>query len=334
MFLFNKLVIGFIGCSTLALFVSAAGAPIDRTTHAPQAAFLIPDAVPEVIGVNESQLQEVIDENVLITAGSLSTVFFKINYNLRSVRGGQGYVPRLFVTRLPNDMRRIGTTKKRKELFLQTVLPLILRANDEILAERKNLMKLSKLVLDGIHMKPEDRLWLAVMEDRYKVRRGSLDELVLRMDIIPPSLALAQAAEESGWGTSRFVTEGNALFGQWTEDSDRGLVPARRVANRSYRIKSFECLLDGVRAYIKNLNTHHAYRSFRANRWKARQIGHVLEGQKLSQYLLPYSERGEEYIRSLQTIIKSNNLEKLDRAKLRDTEVRMRKISVRQKPVI
>ena len=96
------------------------------------------------------------------------------------------------------------------------MLPLILKVNDEIWAERKKLIELKKLVKNRIKLSAEDRLWLAVMEDRYKVVRGDLGALELGMDIIPPSLALAQAAEESGWGTSRFVVEGNALFGQWT----------------------------------------------------------------------------------------------------------------------
>ena len=333
MLLFNKLLIGFIGLNIIALFVLTIRSPINHTARAPKAAFMIPDAVPEVLAFKGGQLLAVPDKRSLFTSGSLSKVFYKINYDLHSVRWGRSYVPRVFVTRLPNDMRRIRTIKKRKELFLQSVLPLILRANDDILAERRMLIKLNKLVLDGIDLKAEDRLWLAAMKDRYKVRSGNLKELLRRIDIVPPSLALAQAAEESGWGTSRFVTEGNALFGQWTEDGDRGLIPAGRGANRSYRIKSFECLLDGVRAYVQNLNTHHAYRSFRKIRWETRRIGHPLEGKRLSPYLLPYSERGEDYIKSLQTIIKSNNLEQLDKAKLRQTDTSAGRIPPRQDPL-
>jgi Bax protein len=250
-------------------------------------------------------------------------VFARINYDFDAVQAGHVSVPRLFVKSLPVDMRRIRAAKERKKLFLLSVLPLILRVNDEIWAERKKLIKLKKLVNNRVKLSAEDRLWLAVMENRYKVTRGDLGALELGMDIIPPSLALAQAAEESGWGTSRFVVEGNALFGQWTDSSKGGLIPLGRVINSNYRIKAFRSLLDGVRAYARNLNTHKAYRSFRTGRSELRRLGLILSGQKLSFHLSPYSERGENYTRSLQKIIKSNSLEKLDGLKLGDRSLRV-----------
>ena len=179
------------------------------------------------------------------------------------------------------------------------------------------------MVKNRIKLSAEDRLWLAVVEDRYKVVRGDLGALELGMDIIPPSLALAQAAEESGWGTSRFVVEGNALFGQWTDNKKNGLIPLGRVINHNYRIEAFQSLLDGVRAYARNLNTHRAYRSFRAGRSELRRSGKILSGQKLSLHLASYSERGENYIRSLQKIITSNSLEKFDHLKLGDRSLRV-----------
>ena len=112
------------------------------------------------------------------------------------------------------------------------------------------------------------------------------------------------------------MVEGNALFGQWTVEGDRGIVPARRDPDRSHKIKAFETLLDAVRAYARNLNTHRAYRQFRSERAGLRRLGTFLNGLALSSSLSKYSERGEDYVESLRSLIRGNRLEKLDRAKL------------------
>ena len=310
MFFFERIVIGFIGLGTAALFAVPASSPFNWTTHSPDAVFNLPDS-----SITEAKFNA--QNKDLMTASFLSSVFSKINYNFNAIQAGQKSVPRLFVKKLPIDMRRIKATEQKKKLFFLSVLPLILRVNDEILAERKKLKTLRVIFTKGINLKAEDRLWLAVMESRYKVKKGDWATLARRVDIIPPSLALAQAAEESGWGTSRFVAEGNALFGQWTHGSGPGLVPFGRLANHKYKIKIFESLLDGVRAYARNLNSHQAYRSFRFSRSEMRRLGQTLGGHKISLHLLSYSQRGKKYIRSLQTIINSNSLEKLDLLKLR-----------------
>ena len=316
MMTFERFILAFIGAAATTVILLAAVLPVDRTTFAPKAVFLSPDAVPEITALEKSRRKS-------LTSNILFRMFARIKYDFNSVQAGQVSIPRLFVKSLPGDMKRIKATKDRKELFLLSVLPLILKVNDEIWAERKKLIELKKLVKNRIKLSAEDRLWLAVVEDRYKVVRGDLGALERSMDIIPPSLALAQAAEESGWGTSRFVVEGNALFGQWTDSSKSGIIPLGRVINRNYRIKAFRTLLDGVRAYARNLNTHKAYRSFRAGRSELRRSGKILSGQKLSLHLASYSERGENYIRSLQKIIKSNSLEKFDHLKLGDRSLRV-----------
>ena len=315
MMTFERFIIASIGAATTTLLLLAVVLPVNRTTYVPKAVFLSPDAVPEITSLEKSRKKS-------LTSSALSKVFARINYDFDAVQAGHVSVPRLFVKSLPVDMRRIRAAKERKKLFLLSVLPLILRVNDEIWAERKKLIKLKKLVNNRVKLSAEDRLWLAVMENRYKVTRGDLGALELGMDIIPPSLALAQAAEESGWGTSRFVVEGNALFGQWTDSSKGGLIPLGRVINSNYRIKAFRSLLDGVRAYARNLNTHKAYRSFRTGRSELRRLGLILSGHKLSFHLSPYSERGENYTRSLQKIIKSNSLEKLEGLRLGDRSLR------------
>jgi len=316
MMTFDRFILAIIGAATTTVILLAADMPINRATHAPKAVFLSPDAVPEITSLEKSRRKT-------LTSNTLFKMFARIKYDFNSVQAGQVPIPRLFVKKLPGDMRRIKATKDRKELFLLSVLPLILRVNDEIWAEREKLIKLKKLVKNKIKLSAEDRLWLAVMEDRYKVVRGDVGALELGMDIIPPSLALAQAAEESGWGTSRFVVEGNALFGQWTGNSKSGLIPLGREINRNYRVQAFRSLLDGVRAYARNLNTHRAYRSFRVGRSELRRSGKILSGSKLSLHLASYSERGESYIRSLQKIITSNSLEKFDHLKLGDKNLRV-----------
>ena len=198
------------------------------------------------------------------------------------------------------------------------MLPLVLHVNEQIRADRTRLIAVRKMQVNDQKISAADQLWLAALADRYKADRDDLSELSRRADIIPPSLALAQAAEESGWGTSRFVIEGNALFGQWTVEEDRGIVPARRDIDRFHKIKTFETLLDAVRAYARNLNTHRAYRKFRLERAGFRQEGTSLDGLVLSSSLSKYSERGDEYVKSLRSLIRGNRLEKLDRAKLSD----------------
>ena len=319
----DKATLSFMGASTLALMVMAVAVPIDRTAYTPHAEFLPPDAVPEVVSAEELQLNSVKNGRPLYTVGALLKAFSRINYDFHAVRNGKRPVPRLFVNSLPKDMRAIRVVERRKELFFKSVLPLVLQVNDEIRSDRARLVSLRTARANRIKTSAADRLWLAAMADRYKVDRDELTEMIRRVDIIPPSLGLAQAAEESGWGTSRFVIEGNALFGQWTVDNDQGLVPADRDANKTHKIKAFDSLLDGVRAYARNLNTHRAYRHFRSSRAQLRHGGSVLDGLSLSADLTSYSERGEKYVESIQNLIRANRLEKLDRAKLSDEVVHL-----------
>jgi uncharacterized FlgJ-related protein len=140
----------------------------------------------------------------------------------------------------------------------------------------------------------------------------------MRVDIIPPSLALAQAAEESGWGTSRFADVGNALFGQWTWSE--GIAPLeQREGKGDYRIAKFDSPLDSVRAYMLNLNTHAAYRSLRERRREMRVRGDQLSGWELAETLTSYSERGAAYVETLHTIMRVNRLAATDSAYLTDS---------------
>ena len=135
------------------------------------------------------------------------------------------------------------------------------------------------------------------------------------MDEIPVSLAIAQAAKETGWGTSRFAQEGNALFGQWTW-SGEGLKPKDADKNEGHKVMKFNVLQASVRAYQRNLNTHKTYKPFREARAKLRDNNKNLDSLVLSKYLDAYAETGEKYVDVLQQIIKQNNLQDFDDAKL------------------
>lgn len=251
------------------------------------------------------------------SAAILDRTFRQMGYNLETVAAGDAEVPRVFLASMPADIGKLRETKKRKGLFFKTVLPLVLQVNEEIARDRKRLVALIKSKKSGAKVGPVDRLWLIVMAERYKTKRGDLNALLHRVDVIPPSLALAQAAEESGWGTSRFVKEGNAMFGQWTwSKSANAIVPKNRDAGRSHRIKAFDNLLQSVRAYARNLNTHRAYRHLRSKRAQLRSNSGPVDGLALAKQLKSYSERGEEYIKTLSSIIQVNKLRRFDAAKL------------------
>jgi len=235
-------------------------------------------------------------------------------------------VPRLFLARLPPDMSAIRQIKERKAIFFKTVLPLILQVNDEIRADRRRLWDLHARAINGEYLPAVDRLWLIVLAERYKVKRGDVKELLKRVDIMPTSMALAQAAEESGWGTSRFSREGNAIFGQWTFSDAEGLVPLKRQAGRTHKVRAFRNLLDSVRSYARNLNTHRAYRKLRTIREQMRRDGTAVRGRRLIETLTSYSERGVDYVKGLRAIISDNNLDRLDAAKLSQLETAERPV--------
>jgi len=252
------------------------------------------------------------------TSGALSKTFKQLGYDLDRVRSGETAVPRLFLASLPGDIRHIRETSARKSLFFKTVLPLVLQVNEEILRDRRRLWNLHFQTSLGMKTGPADRLWLMVMAERYGFERVSIEALLKRVDIIPPSLALAQAAEESGWGTSRFVREGNAVFGQWTYSNTGSLVPSRRDVGKQHRVRTFNSLLDSVRAYAHNLNTHRAYGKLRQLRNSLRLKGEPVEGLLLVDNIKSYSQRGEKYVKDIRNLIKGNNLHRLDDARLHD----------------
>lgn len=253
---------------------------------------------------------------------NLIEAFDQLGYEL-PLGGGTSGVPRLILASLPHDLAEVPETAERKTIFFRAVLPLVLRVNEEILAERRKLLDIRARLRAHHHVAQAERAWLQAMAERYETTPGDIDQLVKRVDVVPPSLALAQAAEESGWGSSRFVREGNALFGQWVMVDEGHQIPLTRDEGRTHRVARFASLLDSVRAYARNLNSHRAYREFRDARAAARAEGHAASGFDLAQHLGRYSQRGAAYIHRIRGLIVVNGLRDLDDAKLDAREVRL-----------
>lgn len=245
-------------------------------------------------------------------------------YDIAGVRAGERDVPHVFLASLPADLATMEASAQRKDMFVAMILPLVLRANDEIAANRARLMEIVARVNAEARLAAEDRLWLIAIGERYETDPTDLVELSRRIDVVPPSLALAQAAEESGWGTSRFAHQGNALFGQravGANASVEGLKPAQRSPHENFRVRAYGDLGEAVRSYTHNLNTHAAYARFRAERARQRAADKPIDGHVLAGTLLRYSERGDDYVLTLRRLIRGNRLADFDKARLGDPAI-------------
>ena len=223
------------------------------------------------------------------------------------------------VGRLPKQIRNINNVIERKKLFIQIVLPLIIEENIKIRLDRKKLFS----ILNKNNNSTIEKKWLNNKFKQYGVVNQDLATLKIRMDEIPVSLAISQAANESGWGTSRFALEGNALFGQWTWGGD-GIKPAAASSNSKHKVMKFKILQASVRAYQRNLNTNSSYRKFREARAKQRENNGKLNSLKLVKYLDKYAETGKEYTKILKQIIKQNSLTDFDNANILTTSSKLK----------
>ena len=256
------------------------------------------------------------DNTISLNAETTLNLFEDLNYDLKAVRAGQKVKP-IYLTKLPKDLNTLGDTKTKRELFIKIVLPLILYENEKIIDDRKRLFK----ILGKNFNSPGEKVWLNRRFKEYKIEDKDLAELKMRLDIIPVSIAVAQAANETGWGTSRFALEGNALFGQWTW-SKKGISPKNKDPNQSHKILQFQILKASVRAYKNNLNTHNAYKEFREVRAKLRQSETKITGLALTKYLKNYAAIGEKYTEIIEGIIKHNSLTDFDKANLLPTKLK------------
>jgi Bax protein len=240
----------------------------------------------------------------------------RLDYRLEAVRRGEREVPRLFLASLPRDLAGLRAGAERKSAFLKVALPLVLKTNEALLERRARIIRLQQRRVHGSALSRGDRRWLDRMVKRYRLKHLDFEALLRRVDIVPPSLALAQAIEESGWGTSRFAREGNALFGQWTFKGEKGMRPLERRDDARHSVRSFDELSEAVHAYAHNLNTHPAYRRFRARRAELRRRDAPLDGFDLAGTLAGYSERRGAYVEALRGLIRHNGLGQFDAARL------------------
>lgn len=250
------------------------------------------------------------------TSARVAAAFAQLGYDISLISSGFSDVPPVFLASMPADLGDLPEPAARKRIFFKAVLPLVLRVNDDIRTERRRVLHVVQAMEAGHGVAAAERAWLKRTMERYEVQDDDVHELLRRVDVIPPSLALAQAAEESGWGTSRFVREGNALFGQYTTAVNGHLLPDGLDHGHGVRIQAFPSLLQSVDAYALNLNTHNAYRSFRQTRAEMRADGGTLDGAALAKTLDRYSARGKAYVRTILSLIRGNNLAPLDGARL------------------
>jgi len=270
------------------------------------------DLLVDIFSLNDLET-----DTVRLDASTIKQLFEDTKYTLKDVRKTKLVKP-VALTLLPNEIKMIENTSKRKDFFIQIVLPLILKENSNIKIDRKRLFSI-KNKSNNTNL---EKKWLEKKYKQYGVPSKDLSTLKIRMDEIPVSLALAQAAKETGWGTSRFAQEGNALFGQWTW-SGEGLKPKDADKNEGHKVMRFNVLQASVRAYQRNLNTHSTYIEFRKERAKLRDEGRPLDSMILSRYLNKYAETGNQYVEVLQKIIKQNNLQDFDDAKLLPSSIEL-----------
>jgi Bax protein len=260
--------------------------------------------------VKKNNVAEVILPDLNLKTETVLSLFRDVNYDLTQVRNKKLVKP-IYFTQFPKDLDELQNVRLKKDTFIKIVLPLVVAENERIIADRKKLLSLYKKK----NTTDEEKQWLRQKLLEYKVKKGNMDELLLRIDIIPTSIALAQAAKESGWGTSRFALEGNAIFGQWTW-SGQGIKPLERGINKNHKILKFPILRASVKAYQNNLNTHKSYLKFRDKRSFLREKNKVISGLELTDTLKNYAQTGSDYIKILNQIIRQNKLSDFEPVRL------------------
>jgi len=266
------------------------------------------------------ELDEQPNDTIRLSALTIEELFKSTDYNLKDVRKNKLVKP-ITLTLLPEEIRQIQNVKKRKDFFIQIILPLVIKENNYIKSDRKKLFA----ILNKSKNTVKEVNWLSSKFKQYGVVNKDLSTLKIRMDEIPVSMTIAQAAKETGWGTSRFAQEGNALFGQWTW-SGKGIKPAAADDNSTHKVMKFRVLQASVKAYQRNLNTHPSYKNFRNARAELRDDSQKLDSMILSEYLDKYAETGKEYVKILQQIIKQNNLKDFDDAKLLPSSIDLKSL--------
>lgn len=276
-----------------------------------------------------------------LSVADLEDAFASLGYDFAAIKQGRGGVPRVLVRAMPGDLGQVPEVTRRKALFLGSVLPLVLAVNEQIATERAKVEAIDKKIRFREPLSSSDGRELERLAKIYRIIDGDdepeadenpapkktmadvpqddvIDELLLRVAPMPVSLVLAQAAEESAWGLSRFAVEGNALYGQWVWNDEMGIIPKGRPEGKTHSVRAFRDIMESTLSYAHNLNTHRAYNSFRRMRANMLNATGHLDGHALAGTLTKYSGRGQAYVESLRNIIRANELAALDRASFTD----------------
>ena len=263
-----------------------------------------------------SQVTELVLPNLNIKTETVLSLFEDVEYDLKTVRYQKRVKP-IYFTQFPKDLDEIKDTKLKKDTFIKIVLPLVVAENEKILDDKIKLKRITSKKMTS----DKEKSWLRLKLREYKVKNSDITELDKRMDIIPVSIALAQAAKESGWGTSRFALEGNAIFGQWTW-TGQGIEPLNKGKHEGHKILRFPILRASVKAYKNNLNTHKGYSEFREKRHSIRKRNKTIKGLDLTNTLDRYAQTGKEYTEILEQIIKQNDLSDFESVQLTNSVVK------------
>lgn len=258
----------------------------------------------------------VYDTNSHITSyRKMQQLFLEANYDLDKIRNKEMDVPRIFIQTLPSDFNMIESAKEKKELFIKFLLPLILKKNEELMGDRLKLQKIAGKLNKSNRLSAEENDFLNLMKDTYKTETGDVKDILVKLDEISVSMALGQAIQETGWGESRFLIQGNSIFAEWTWGGD-GMLPRARKDGLVHRIKTFPTLYDSVDSYANNLNKTRYYAGFRQMRAKLREQDKPLFGRWLMSSMVRYSTQKDVYILEVKKIIRDNNLDDFNTVKL------------------
>lgn len=337
---YQRVALALIAISVVALYTAAITFPAERQQKAaaewialpnaaPKAAAPVVDATPLLASTPDFDAVDATNRSGAITVAQLHDKFSAVSFDLDAVRRGNQSVPRLFADALPYGLDKLAEVGELKQTFFQMMLPLALKVNEEILTDRNQLVLMHKQIAAGYALSDEQQAWLAELATRYEASPSDVAELLRRVDAISPALALAQSAEESGWGRSRFALNGNALFGQKSWGRGLGIVPQRRDEGSQHEVRVFPSLLDSVRSYARNLNGHPAYDDFRARRAEMRARDAELDPYGLIETLTAYSERREQYVQTIQKILRVDNLEELEGTQLEDRPLKTTQVLTR-----
>lgn len=219
----------------------------------------------------------------------------------------------VIVSDLP-DFASISDTETKKREFFNYMLPMIRESNDKVRQEREQLLRIADTIKTGTTLDSSDLDFIGGLQLRYRVRdqhdlEATIEALIIRVDVVPASLVLAQAANESGWGTSRFARQGNNMFGVWCFTQGCGLTPLGREEGLTHEVAKYGSVQSSIDAYIRTLNTNAAYVELRDIRANSREMADHFTGHELAEGLLRYSERGEDYVEEIQLLIRVNNLQ-------------------------